>query len=282
MPRHVHLVGSVPGHDAAEVFESVSAALGTGSSASPMGKPANAATGSPGWSRCLPRAAPGKIRRGVPSASDRAAAHALPPQPGKTVADVRFENLFYADIAQQSYAAFKRLKAQGQGAEGRALPGRSGAGAFGAVALSAGRPACAGRSDLQRGGQARDRQARRDDPARRTGRFSSTWLQPCSRGWSAATSAPTAEAATKLRRRSPASWSISRSTCRSTSNCCSISATAIPTTSMWSSRPTWATWWTWRTGFRPAIGRPIELIHMPVPRDRSDDGYFAPLAKDCG
>jgi hypothetical protein len=27
------------------------------------------------------------------------------------------------------------------------------------------------------------------------------------------------------------------------------------------------------------IRRPIQLIHMPVPRDRSDDGYFAPLAK---
>jgi hypothetical protein len=25
------------------------------------------------------------------------------------------------------------------------------------------------------------------------------------------------------------------------------------------------------------ITRPIDLIHMPVPRDRSDDGYFAPL-----
>jgi hypothetical protein len=27
-----------------------------------------------------------------------------------------------------------------------------------------------------------------------------------------------------------------------------------------------------------AIARPIDLIHMPVPRDRSDDAYFAPLA----
>jgi len=25
------------------------------------------------------------------------------------------------------------------------------------------------------------------------------------------------------------------------------------------------------------IERPIQLIHMPVPRDRSDDAYFAPL-----
>jgi len=25
------------------------------------------------------------------------------------------------------------------------------------------------------------------------------------------------------------------------------------------------------------ISRPIQLIHMPVPRDRSDDRYFAPL-----
>jgi hypothetical protein len=27
------------------------------------------------------------------------------------------------------------------------------------------------------------------------------------------------------------------------------------------------------------IARPIELIHMPVPRNRSDDGYFAPLRR---
>lgn len=27
------------------------------------------------------------------------------------------------------------------------------------------------------------------------------------------------------------------------------------------------------------IGRPIELIHMPVPRDRSDDAYFEPLGR---
>jgi hypothetical protein len=26
-----------------------------------------------------------------------------------------------------------------------------------------------------------------------------------------------------------------------------------------------------------AVGRPIQLIHMPVPRDRNDDAYFAPL-----
>jgi hypothetical protein len=25
------------------------------------------------------------------------------------------------------------------------------------------------------------------------------------------------------------------------------------------------------------IARPINLIHMPVPRDRSDDAHFAPL-----
>jgi hypothetical protein len=27
------------------------------------------------------------------------------------------------------------------------------------------------------------------------------------------------------------------------------------------------------------INRSIELIHMPVPRDRSDDAYFAPLTR---
>ena len=27
------------------------------------------------------------------------------------------------------------------------------------------------------------------------------------------------------------------------------------------------------------VGRTIQLIHMPVPRDRDDDAYFAPLAR---
>jgi hypothetical protein len=27
------------------------------------------------------------------------------------------------------------------------------------------------------------------------------------------------------------------------------------------------------------VSRPINLIHMPVPRDRSDEGYFAPLER---
>ncbi len=32
-------------------------------------------------------------------------------------------------------------------------------------------------------------------------------------------------------------------------------------------------------GVSQRIGRPVEFIHMPVPRDRSDDGYFAPLQR---
>src|SRR5690606_14854018 len=28
-----------------------------------------------------------------------------------------------------------------------------------------------------------------------------------------------------------------------------------------------------------AVERPINLIHMPVPRDRDDDAYFAPLSR---
>ena len=30
---------------------------------------------------------------------------------------------------------------------------------------------------------------------------------------------------------------------------------------------------------RQLVKRPVDLIHMPVPRDRDDDGYFAPLAR---
>ncbi len=87
-------------------------------------------------------------------------------KPGKTVADVRFDNLFYADIAKQSYAEFAALKEQGVVPAHVQVPDRPGAGAFGDLAVPAGRPASAARSGLQRRAQARDRQDRARPAAR--------------------------------------------------------------------------------------------------------------------
>ena len=68
-------------------------------------------------------------------------------------------------------------------------------------------------------------------------------------------------------------------TSRATSNSCFTFATAIPTTATWSSRPTWAIWSMSRTVSRAGSTARSSLIHMPVPRDRSDDAYFAPLTR---
>ena len=96
---------------------------------------------------------------------------------------------------------FRPAQARGQNSGALPLPDRSGAGAFGDLAVSAGRSACAARSGLQRGAQARDRQDRRALCRTTRSRSSSTWRRRCSRGWSAMMRR--AMAAAKPRRRTP-------------------------------------------------------------------------------
>ena len=67
---------------------------------------------------------------------------------GVDVRDVRFDNLFYADIAAQSYAAFKRLKDAGKIPAGTKfqvdlVPAHS------VIWLFLVDPSCGNRSDLQ-------------------------------------------------------------------------------------------------------------------------------------
>ena len=168
MPGHdVYLVGSVPMAECrAGVRDGQRGAWAGGSSAFPTARPASAATGSPGSSRCSPA-----IRRSQKSGeffrvhASGTGRERYTLKPGCAPEDVRFDNLFYADIAKQSYAVFKRLKDAGKIAPDDQVPGRSGAGALGDLALSGRRAARADRPDLQRGAQARDRQDRGGDPA---------------------------------------------------------------------------------------------------------------------
>jgi hypothetical protein len=111
MARDVHLVGSVPMANAREVFETVSRALGPRIRRLPDGE-----TGERGdWITWLEpvfanNAAlrkSGEFFRVHASGTGRER-YAL--KPGATPHDVRFPNLFYADIAKDSYAVFKRLK----------------------------------------------------------------------------------------------------------------------------------------------------------------------------
>jgi hypothetical protein len=114
MGRNVHLVGSVPLDDAEEVFKTVSAALGSRLKRIPDGE-----TGARSdWITWLE---PVFSKNPALELSDdvfRLHATATPRRryrlkPGHAANDVRFDNLFYADIAKEAYAAFKRLKAAG-------------------------------------------------------------------------------------------------------------------------------------------------------------------------
>jgi hypothetical protein len=113
--RNIHLVGSVPLSNSREVFETVSAALGPRIKRLPDGE-----TGKRGdWITWLEPAFaehPALEKSGeyfsVHASATRRERYSL--KPGFAVADVRFDDLFYADIARQSYAEFKRLKDSGR------------------------------------------------------------------------------------------------------------------------------------------------------------------------
>ena len=115
MARNIYLVGSVPAASATEVFEQVSAALGPRIKRLPDGE-----TGPRGdWITWLEPVfadnsafqKSGEFFRVHASGTGRER-YAL--KRGFAPIDVRFDNLFYADIAKASYAEFKRLKAAGK------------------------------------------------------------------------------------------------------------------------------------------------------------------------
>ena len=119
MARNVYLVGSVPMASAAAVFETVSAALGPRIKRLPDGE-----TGPRGdWITWLEPVfadnsafqKSGEFFRVHASGTGRER-YAL--KRGFAPIDVRFDNLFYADIAKASYAEFKRLKDAGKIAAG--------------------------------------------------------------------------------------------------------------------------------------------------------------------
>jgi hypothetical protein len=114
MARHVHLVGSVPLASASEVFATVSAALGARLKRIPDGE-----TGERGdWITWLE---PVFANNPALEKSDevfRLHATAKPRiryrlKPGFAAKDVAFDNLFYAEIAARSYQDFARLKRAG-------------------------------------------------------------------------------------------------------------------------------------------------------------------------
>lgn len=112
--RHVHLVGSVPLRDAREVFTTVSGVLGPRLKRIPDGE-----TGARSdWITWLEPAFANNTS--LEKSNELFRVHATGTarvryklRPGKDVRDVRFCNLFYADIAAVSYAEFAKLKREG-------------------------------------------------------------------------------------------------------------------------------------------------------------------------
>jgi hypothetical protein len=115
MSRNIYLVGSAPMADAPEVFEKVSAALGPRIKRLPDGETGARADWitwlEPVFSEHLAFVKSGEFFRMHASGTGR---ERYTLKPGVQPADVRFENLVYADIAKRSYADFKRLKDAGK------------------------------------------------------------------------------------------------------------------------------------------------------------------------
>jgi hypothetical protein len=119
MARSIHLVGSVPLSSAQEVFETVSAALGHRVKRLPDGE-----TGKRGdWITWLEPAFaehPALQKSGehfrVHNTGTARERYTL--KPGWAAHEVRFDNLFYAEIASESYAVFRQLKDAGKIAPG--------------------------------------------------------------------------------------------------------------------------------------------------------------------
>jgi hypothetical protein len=113
--RPVHLVGSVPLGSSREVFETVGAALGPRLKRIPDGETGERSD----WITWLepvfadnPALEKSDELFRIHSTGTARIRYRL--KPGKTVQDVSFGNLFYADIAKQSFAEFAALKKQGR------------------------------------------------------------------------------------------------------------------------------------------------------------------------
>jgi hypothetical protein len=113
--RSVHLVGSVPLGNSREVFETVGAALGPRLKRIPDGETGERSD----WITWLepvfadnPALEKSDELFRIHATGTARIRYRL--KPGKTVKDVTFGNLFYADIAKQSYAEFAALKKQGR------------------------------------------------------------------------------------------------------------------------------------------------------------------------
>jgi hypothetical protein len=279
MPRDVYLVGSVPMANAREVFEKVSAALGARIKRLPDGE-----TGERGdwisWLEPVFAENPAFVKSGeffrVHATGTGRERYTL--KGGLKPADVNFENLFYADIAKQSYAEFKRLKQVGKIVSGTKfqvdlVPAHSVIWLFLVDALHAAidpiyNAALMREIDKVAAAIPHDELAIQFDVASAVfARLERN--EPSSYGRTKAEMQDAfAAILVELGNRVPADIDLLYHLCYGDSGHKHV----VEPTDM-------ADMVEFANRVSRQIERPISLIHMPVPRNRADDAYFAPLAK---
>ena len=277
MAREVHLVGSVPMASAAEVFGAVSAALGPRLKRIPDGETGKRLD----WITWLE---PIFADNPAMELSDEIfKLHAAAParrryrlKPGRTPADLRFDDLFYAGFARESYVTFKRLRDEGKVPAGARfqvdlVPAHSVLWLFMAEALQD----AADPLYNQALGREIDKMSEAIPHGDLAIQFdvASAVFARLQRGDYAPYGRTRAEALARfvgilatLGDRVPRGVELMYHFCYGDSNHRHV----VEPKDM-------ADMVEVANALSKAVSRPIELIHMPVPRDRDDDAYFAPL-----
>ena len=277
MAHDVHLVGSVPLADAEAVFTQTAGMLGAALKRIPDGETGERSSWV-GWLSVVFAANPalelsGEVWRVHEQASGH---HLYRLKPGKTIKDLRFDTLPYGDYARESYAVFKRLRAAGTIPAGTKFqvdfaPAHSAARSHVVDSLL---PEVepifndAIMREIDRISAAIPHQ----DLAFQFDAASAVFaiLQTGKFGRHGKTKDEAAQNFTDLLadlgNRVPADVDLLYHFCYGDNNHRhSVEPTDMADMVDMANRLT------------KAVKRPIQLIHMPVPRDRSDDAYFAPM-----
>ena len=279
MAHDVYLVGSVPMANAEAVFSAVGGALGARIKQIPDGETGERLDWIT-WLEVVFANSPA-----LEQSDELFRVHATGTarkryrlKPGKTIADISFDNLFYADKAKESYAIFKRLRDAGKIAPDTRfqvdlVPAHSVLWLFLAEDLQA--PVDPIYNDaLEREIDKLAAAIPHQDLSIQFDVASAVFAR-LQRGETgvygddkAAMQEKFADILAGLANRVPADIPVMFHFCYGDSNHRHV----VEPTDMGDMVDM-------TTRLNAKVQRPIDLIHMPVPRDRSDDAYFAPLKK---
>ena len=279
MAHDVYLVGSVPMENAEAVFGAVSGALGSRIKQIPDGETGERLDWIT-WLEVVFANSPA-----LEQSDELFRVHATGTgrkryrlRPGKTITDIRFDNLFYADKAEESYASFKRLRDAGKIAPGTRfqvdlVPAHSVLWLFLIEELQAPVDPIyndALKREIDKLAAAiphQDLSIQFDVASAVFARLqrSDTGVYGDSK---AAMQEKFAAILAGLADRVPADIPLLFHFCYGDSNHRHVVEPADTGDMV-----------DMATRLNGKVTRPINLIHMPVPRDRSDDAYFAPLKK---